>query len=44
MNFNPMGFVEQLPNMGMGMLGIFIVMGVIIAVTYGLNALFPEKK
>jgi hypothetical protein len=39
-----MGFVEQLPNMGMGMLGIFIVMGVIITVTYALNALFPEKK
>ncbi len=30
--FNPKGFLEALPYMGFGMLGIFIVMGVIILV------------
>ncbi len=34
MNFNPMGFVENLKYMGIGMLGVFIIVGIIIAVTY----------
>lgn len=46
MQFNAMAFVDNLKYMGAGMLGIFIVMGVIIAVIYGLSALFnkPTKK
>ena len=30
--FNPLGFLEALPYMCFGMLGIFIVMGVIILI------------
>lgn len=37
MNFNPMAFVETLPYMGMGMLGIGVVIGLIIVVTMLLN-------
>ena len=37
MNFHPELFAELLPYMGTGMLGIFIVMGVIIAITAILN-------
>ncbi len=34
MNFNPMGFVENLKYMGLGMLGVFIIVGIIIIATY----------
>ena len=44
MNFNPYGFVEQLPNLGMGMLGIFVVIGAIILSTRALNGIFKDKK
>lgn len=37
MNFNPSAFIENLKYMGEGMLGIFAVMAVIIAVTMLLN-------
>ena len=37
MNFHPELFAELLPYMGTGMLGIFIVMGMIIAITAILN-------
>ena len=39
MNFHPELFAVLLPYMGTGMLGIFIVMGVIIAITAILNRL-----
>lgn len=38
MNFNPMGFVENLKYMGIGMLGVFIIVGIIIAATYLIGA------
>lgn len=44
MDFNAMNFITNLKYMGIGMLGIFIVMGVIIASVYGLNKLFGGKK
>ena len=44
MNFNAMAFVENLKYMGLGMLGIFVVMGVIIASVYGLGKLSARKK
>ena len=31
--FTPSGFIEQLPTMGFGMLGIFIVIGIIVGIT-----------
>ena len=37
MEFNPMGFVENLRYMGVGMLGVFIIIGIIIAATYIIN-------
>ncbi len=37
-------FVENLPYMGKGMLGILIVMGAIILVTVLLNKIFSGKK
>ena len=44
MNFNPMAFVENLKYMGVGMLGIFIVIGVIILAVVVLNKLLAPKK
>ena len=42
--FHPQNFVENLKYMGLGMLAIFIVIGVIVGITYLLNALFQEKS
>ncbi len=41
--FNPMAFVEQLSKMGVGMLVIFVVIGLIIATTMLINWLFSNK-
>ena len=40
MNFNPMGFVNNLSYMGLGMLAIFLVIAIIIGITYLLNFVF----
>ncbi len=40
----PDKFVESLPIMGTGMLGIFVVMGVIILCVGGLNKISDPKK
>ena len=37
MNFNPMAFVENLRYMGLGMLGVFVSIGIIVLVTMILN-------
>lgn len=37
MQFNPLNFVTNLKYMGLGMLGIFVVIGVIILFTTFLN-------
>lgn len=44
MNINPMNFVNNLYYMGVGMLTIFIVIGVIIAVTMILNKATEPKE
>lgn len=36
-------FLQSLSVMGMGMLGIFIVIGVIMACVWGLCKAFPDK-
>ena len=41
---SPSSFVENLKYMGIGMLAIFIVIGVIVGITYLLNRIFKEKK
>ena len=41
--FDPMQFVENLRYMGLGMLGIFIVIGAIALLTMLLNRLTAQK-
>ena len=40
--FEPANFVSHLKNMGIGMLVIFVVIGIIILVTLMINKLFSE--
>ncbi len=42
--FEPTNFIKNLSYMGIGMLGIFIVIGLIMIVTTGLNRFFSKKK
>ncbi len=45
--FNPMAFVENLRYMGVGMLGVFMIIGVIILATYAIGKFTqpkPNKK
>ena len=42
--FHPEGFVEQLPKMGIGMLGVFMIVGLIIVATYLITKLTGRKK
>ena len=44
MNFNPMAFIDNLKYMGIGMLGVFIIIGIIIAATYAIGKLTAPKK
>ena len=41
---DPGAFIDNLRYMGLGMLGIFIVIGVIIGVTVLLNRIFSKKN
>ena len=42
--FAPANFVKNLVYMGKGMLGIFVVIGVIVLATAALNKIFQNKK
>lgn len=42
LDFNPMAFVDNLQHMGVGMLVIFVVIGIIILATKLVNYLFSE--
>ncbi len=42
--FDPIQFVNNLKYMGFGMLGIFVVIGLIILATVALNKLTQPKK
>ena len=42
LDFNPMAFVETLKYMGVGMLVIFVVIGIIILATKLVNYLFSK--
>jgi len=44
MRFNPMEFVHNLKYMGLGMLGIFVVIGVIAGVVVALNKVSKDKE
>lgn len=37
MSFNPSAFVENLKYMGIGMLGVFMIIGIIIVATYAVG-------
>ena len=42
--FDPMAFVDNLQHMGVGMLVIFVVIGLIILTTMLINWLFSDKQ
>ena len=44
MDFQPIHFVENLRYMGIGMLGVFIVIGVIAGLTILLNSITKDKN
>ena len=44
LEFNPMAFVENLKYMGAGMLGIFVVIGLLIGCCFALNHFTSVKK
>ena len=41
--FDPIQFVYFLKYMGVGMLGVFIIVGIIIAATYAIGKLTADK-
>ena len=41
--FEPIQFVNYLKYMGIGMLGVFIIVGIIIAATYAIGKLTVPK-
>ena len=44
MEFHPERFIENLRFMGIGMLGVFIIVGIIIAATYAIGKFTNKKK
>ena len=44
LNFDPMAFVENLQYMGIGMLVIFVIIGVIALCTALINKIFSKKS
>ena len=44
LKFTPVHFVENLTNMAVGMIGIFLVIGILIGATYLCNRLSNPKK
>ena len=42
--FNPMNFITNLKWMGVGMLGVFIIIGIIIGATYAIGHISQDKK
>ena len=43
MTFNPMNFISNIRFLAVGMLSIFIVIGIIILITVVLNKIFSKK-
>ena len=42
--FEPIQFVNYLKYMGLGMLGVFLIVGVIVAATYAIGKLTAPKN
>lgn len=43
LQFEPLDFIENMKYMGVGMLVIFVVIGIIVGTTMLINWLFSEK-
>ena len=41
--FKPIEFVKNLKYMGIGMLGVFIIIGIIMAATYAMGKIKTDK-
>ncbi len=41
--FEPMNFIYNLKYMGVGMLGVFIIIGIIMAATYAMGKIKTNK-
>ena len=41
--FQPIKFIENLKYMGVGMLGVFIIVGIIMAATYAIGKISSKK-
>ena len=44
LQFKPMAFIDNLSVMGIGMLGVFLIIGIIIAATYAISKLTAQKQ
>jgi len=44
LEFNPSRILDMLPHMGVGMLVIFVIIGIIILTTLMIQTLFSKKK
>ena len=42
--FKPLEFIHNLGYMGIGMLGVFIIVGIIAAATYAISGLTGKKN
>ncbi len=42
--FSPIQFVNYLKYMGVGMIGVFIIIGIIVAATYAIGKFTSDKK
>ena len=42
--FKPLEFIHNLSYMGIGMLGVFIIVGIIAGATYAISGLTNKKK
>jgi Na+-transporting methylmalonyl-CoA/oxaloacetate decarboxylase gamma subunit len=44
LQFEPKAFIDNLSVMGIGMLGVFLIIGIIIAATYAIGKLTTKKQ
>ena len=44
MQFNPMEFIYNLKYMGVGLIGVFLIVGIIVAATYGIGKLSEKMS
>ena len=42
--FEPINFIKYLPKLGIGLVIIFVIIGILIGITMLLNRVFSDKK